>query len=231
VEEEHISGRVVRAAVIQVASDPDQDITIAKAEVAKRLSMVLVAPVFEVDQGIYYNTAAVIDADGTVLGKYRKNHIPQGDSFFEKYYFKPGNLGYPVFTTAVGRIGVYICYDRHFPEGARALGIAGAEMVFIPSATAGLSSLIWDLEQRALAVANSYFVGTVNRVGREPLGDLDFYGQSYFCDPLGRVLAQAGGDEQVLLADLDLSLIDEARVNSPYWRDRRPETYATLASL
>jgi beta-ureidopropionase len=196
---------------------------------AKELSVVLIVPLFEEDGGSFYNTAVIIDADGTILGKYRKVHIPHGDGFFEKYYFKPGNLGYPVFETAVGTIGVYICSDRHFPEGARELGIAGAEIVFIPSATAGTSSLIWGLEQRAHAVANGYFVGTLNRVGHEALGDHEFYGQSYFCDPLGRILAQAGSKNEVLIADLDLALIRETRINLPFWRDRRPDTYAALA--
>ena len=123
---------------------------------ARETGMVLVVPIFEVeDAGHYYNTAAVIDADGTVLGKYRKHHIPQVKGFWEKYYFKPGNLGWPVFETAVGTIGVYICYDRHFPEGWRALGLAGAQVVFNPSATSrSLSSYLWQLEQPAAAVAN-----------------------------------------------------------------------------
>ena len=147
--------------------------------------MVLVVPMYEEDakaSGIYYNTAAVIDADGTYLGKYRKTHIPHVKGFWEKFYFRPGNLGYPVFETAVGKVGVYICYDRHFPEGARALGLNGAEMVFIPRATSrGLSEYLWRIEQVSHAVANGYFVGTINRVGIEKdIGDDDFYGQSYF---------------------------------------------------
>ena len=125
-------------------------------------------PIYEEEiTGVYYNTAAVIDADGTYLGKYRKNHIPHvGPGFWEKFYFRPGNLGYPVFETRVGKVGVYICYDRHFPEGARCLGLNGAEIVFNPSATvAGLSEYLWKLEQPAHAVANGYFVGAINRVG------------------------------------------------------------------
>ena len=145
---------------------------------ARELGMVLVVPVFEQEQaGVYYNCAFVVDADGTYLGKYRKTHIPQVQGFLEKYYFRPGNLGYPVFQTAVGPIGVYICYDRHFPEGWRALGLAGARIVFNPSATSrSLSQYLWRLEQPAAAVANEYFVGAINRVGVEPLGDDDFYG-------------------------------------------------------
>ncbi|HTT59797.1 MAG TPA: nitrilase-related carbon-nitrogen hydrolase, partial [Acidimicrobiales bacterium] len=150
-------------------------------ELARETHMVLVVPIYEVEQeGVFYNTAVVIDADGTYLGKYRKHHIPQVKGFWEKYYFRPGNLGYPVFHTAVGPVGVYICYDRHFPEGWRALGLAGAKIVFNPSATSrGLSAYLWNLEQPAAAVANEYFVGAINRVGVEDLGDNDFYGGSY----------------------------------------------------
>ena len=158
--------------------------------------MVLIVPMYEEDEdtaGIYYNTAAVIDADGSYLGKYRKTHIPHVKGFWEKFYFRPGNLGYPVFDTAVGKVGVYICYDRHFPEGARALGLNGAELVFIPSATSrGLSEYLWRVEQVSHALANGYFVGTINRVGIEPLGDDDFYGQSYFVDPRGPVHRRRG---------------------------------------
>ena len=156
--------------------------------------MVIVLPMYEQEQpGVLYNTAAVIDADGSYLGKYRKTHIPQVKGFWEKFYFRPGNLGYPVFDTAVGRIGVYICYDRHFPEGWRALGLAGAQIVFNPSATSrGLSSYLWQLEQPAAAVANEYFVGAINRVGVEPLGDNDFYGTTYFVDPRGQFVGEVG---------------------------------------
>ncbi len=129
--------------------------------------MVIVVPLYEEEMtGVYYNTAAVIDADGTYLGKYRKNHIPQVAGFWEKFFFKPGNLGYPVFKTAYCKLGVYICYDRHFPEGWRALALNGAEYVVNPSATvAGLSQYLWEIEQPAAAVANGYYVGAINRVG------------------------------------------------------------------
>src|SRR5215469_4528593 len=132
--------------------------------------MVIVVPVYEEEMtGLYFNTAAVIDSDGTYLGKYRKHHIPQvAPGFWEKFYFTPGDTGYPSFQTRYAKIGVYICYDRHFPEGARVLGMNGAEIVFNPSATvAGLSEYLWELEQPAHAVANGYFVGAINRVGRE----------------------------------------------------------------
>src|SRR5664280_54855 len=161
---------------------PDGPTTKRMQALAKELGVVLVVPMYEEDSqasGVYYNTAAVIDADGSYLGKYRKTHIPHVKGFWEKFYFRPGNLGYPVFETAVGKVGVYICYDRHFPEGARALGLNGAEIVLIPSATSrGLSEYLWRIEQPSHAVANGYYVGTINRVGIEPIGDDDFYGQS-----------------------------------------------------
>lgn len=204
--------------------------------IAQKHKMVLIVPVYEEDlTGVYYNTAAVIDADGKYLGKYRKTHIPHClPGFWEKFYFKPGNLGYPVFNTAYGKIGVYICYDRHFPEGARALALNGAEMVFIPSATvAGHSEYLWKLEQTAHAVANGYFVGTINRVGCEaPWNIGEFYGQSYFCDPRGNILAIASRDkDELVVADLDLGLIEDVRVQWQFIRDRRPETYELLAKL
>ena len=165
---------------------------------ARKHRLVMVVPVYEEDMaGLYYNTAAVIDADGAYLGKYRKSHLPHcGPGFWEKFYFRPGNLGYPVFPTRVGKIGVYICYDRHFPEGARILGLNGAEIVFNPSATvAGLSEYLWELEQPAHAVANGYFVGAINRVGTEkPWSIGEFYGKSYFCNPRGKIIAQASRD-------------------------------------
>ena len=172
---------------------PDGPTTRLLQDVARQHGIVIVAPMYEEEHpGVYYNTAAVIDADGSYLGKYRKTHLPQVKGFWEKFYFRPGNLGYPVFDTAAGRIGVYICYDRHFPEGWRALGLAGARIVFNPSATSrGLSQYLWRLEQPASAVANEYFIGAINRVGIEPLGDNDFYGQTYFVDPRGQLVGDA----------------------------------------
>src|SRR4029453_13723187 len=204
-------------------------------EEAKRHGIVLVVPIYErALPGLYYNTAAVIDADGRYLGKYRKHHIPQvAPGFWEKYYFRPGNTGYPVFQTAAGKIGVYICYDRHFPEGARILGLNGAEIVFNPSATvAGLSEYLWRLEQPAHAVANGYFVGAINRVGHEQPWDIgEFYGQSYFCDPRGRMLAEAPRDQDALVvAELDLDMIREVRNTWQFFRDRRPDSYGALVA-
>ena len=212
---------------------PDGSTIKLMQEVAKKHGMVLVVPIYEEEiVGMYYNTAAVIDADGKYLGKYRKHHIPQVEpGFWEKFYFKPGNMGYPVFKTRYADIGVYICYDRHFPEGARLLGLNGAEIVFNPSATvAGLSQYLWKLEQPAHAVANGYFVGAINRVGTEaPWNIGEFYGQSYFCDPRGRIVAQASRDkDEVLTADLDLEQIAEVRKTWQFFRDRRPDMYESL---
>ncbi len=204
-------------------------------ETARKHQMVLVVPIYEEDgPGIYYNTAAVIDADGSYLGKYRKHHIPHcAPGFWEKFYFRPGNLGYPVFDTAYAKVGVYICYDRHFPEGARALGLNGAEIVFNPSATvAGLSEYLWKLEQPAHAVANAYFVGAINRVGTEaPWNIGEFYGQSYFCDPRGQMLAVGSRDQDELItAELDLDQIREVRNIWQFYRDRRPDSYGELVA-
>jgi len=203
-------------------------------ELAKQHSMILVVPIYEVDTSEeYYNTAAVIDEHGEYLGKYRKHHIPHCDpGFWEKFYFKPGNLGYPVFDTSAGKIGVYICYDRHFPEGARELGLSGAEIVFNPSATvAGLSEYLWKLEQPAHAVANQFYVGAINRVGTEaPWSIGEFYGQSYFCDPRGQIMVEGSRDkDEVIIADLDLDLIEEVRNTWQFFRDRRPESYTQIS--
>jgi len=205
-------------------------------EQAKKHQMVLLIPIFEeVIAGVYYNTTAIIDADGTYLGKYRKNHLPHvHPGFWEKFYFKPGNLGYPVFKTAYADVGIYTCYDRHFPEGARILGLNGAEIVFNPSATvAGLSEYLWKLEQPAHAAANGYFLGAINRVGYEqPWNIGEFYGTSYFCNPRGQIIAEASRDkDELLVADLDLNIIEEVRRVWQFYRDRRPETYGDICQL
>jgi beta-ureidopropionase len=205
-------------------------------ELARDHGMALVVPFYEEEQpGVYYNSAVVIERDGSVLGKYRKTHIPQvGPCFWEKYYFKPGNLGYPVFETSVGRVGLIICYDRHFPEVARQLGLKGAELVFNPSATVeSLSRYLWELEQPAHAVANGYWIAAINRVGtEEPLNSNRFYGSSYFCDPRGQIVARASEDgDEVLVADVDLDKAREVRNTWQFLRDRRPETYEELTEL
>lgn len=202
---------------------------------AKKHNMVLIVPMYEKEMtGIYYNACAIIDADGRVLGKYRKNHIPHLPDFWEKFYFKPGNLGYPVFNTAYGKIGAYICYERHFPEGARILGLNGAEIVFNPSATiASLSKHLWELDQPALAVANGYFVATINRVGIEaPWNTGRFYGSSYICNPKGEIIAKGSENkDETIVADVDLDMIKEVRQLWQFYRDRRPETYNKLVEL
>jgi beta-ureidopropionase len=210
-------------------------------DLAGELKIALVVPIYEETiAGVYYNAAAVIDADGSYLGKYRKHHIPQVAAgpapcgFWEKYYFKPGNSGYPVFETQYAKIGVYICYDRHFPEGARLLGLAGAEIVFNPSATvAGLSEYLWKLEQPAHAVANGYYVGAINRVGYEtPWKMGEFYGSSYLVDPRGQIVVQASRDkDEAIVGEMDRGVIREVRNTWQFYRDRRPETYGAMAEV
>jgi len=214
---------------------PDGPTTVLMQEYAKKYNMVIVVPIYEEHQtGVYYNTAAVIDADGKYLGKYRKNHIPQVKGFWEKFFFKPGNLGYPVFQTQYGKVGVYICYDRHFPDGARCLGLNGAEIVFNPSATvAGLSEYLWELEQPAHAVANGYFIAAINRVGTEaPWNIGQFYGQSYVASPKGKILNKASRDkDELLVTEIDFDEVKEVRDLWQFFRDRRPETYGAITEL
>jgi beta-ureidopropionase len=215
------------------AAEPVPGPTVEKLRpIAAQYKMAMVVPLYEREMaGVYYNTAAVIDADGTYLGKYRKNHIPQTSGFWEKYFFRPGNLGYPTFQTRYAKIGVYICYDRHFPEGARALGLNGAEIVYNPSATvAGLSQYLWKLEQPAHAVANGYFVGAINRVGTEaPWNIGKFYGNSYFVDPRGQILNCASEDkDELVVSELNLDVIEEVRRTWQFFRDRRPDSYGVL---
>lgn len=215
---------------------PEGPTTKLMQELARQHSVVLVVPIFEEEQtGVYYNTAAVIDSGGAFLGKYRKTHLPQLTGFWEKFYFRPGNLGYPVFDTAVGKVGVYICYDRHFPEGARMLGLHGAEIVFIPSATSrGLSQHLWQIEQTSHAITNGYFVGTINRVGIEDeFGPNDYYGQSYFCDPRGQFVGDIASDreEELIVREIDLDLVQEVRNTWQFYRDRRPEMYGDICKL
>ncbi len=196
---------------------------------ARRFEMAMVVPVYEqAARGVFFNTAAVLDADGRYLGKYRKQHIPHVAGFWEKFFFTPGDGGYPVFATRYARVGVYICYDRHFPEGARCLGLNGAEIVFNPSATvASVSRHLWKLEQPAHAVANGYYVAASNRVGTEPPWNIGrFFGNSYFVSPRGQILAEASEDQdELLVADLDLAFIDEVRKSWQFYRDRRPDAY------
>ena len=211
---------------------PDGPTTKLMQEYAKKHKMVIVVPIYEEEMpGVYYNAAAVIDADGSYLGKYRKTHLPQIAGFWEKFFFKPGASGWPVFETAYCKLGVYICYDRHFPEGWRALALAGAEYIVNPSATvAGLSEHLWKLEQPASAIANGIFIGAINRVGREAPWDIgEFYGQSYFVNPRGEIEAIASRDQDELIVhEMDLDMIREVRDTWQFYRDRRPETYGPL---
>ncbi len=207
-------------------------ITEAMAKLARELEIVIVAPIYErVDRSVYYNSAAVIDADGSLLGVYRKNHIPLNMIFYEKLYFKPGNLGYPVFNTRYGKIGLLICHDRHYPEGARALALNGAEIVLIPSATPdkSLSRKVWEKELCAHAIFNEYFVAGLNRTGQE--GNYFYYGHSVAFDPTGEMMAQAGTDEEVFIIDCDLDMITQRRRAWQFYRDRRPDTYGILTAL
>lgn len=214
---------------------PDGHTTKLMQEYAKKHNMVIVVPIYEEDiTGIYYNTAAVIDADGTYLGKYRKTHIPQVAGFYEKFFFKPGFSSWPVFNTAYLKLGVYICYDRHFPEGWRALALNGAEYVVNPSATvAGLSQYLWKLEQPASAVANGYYVGAINRPGTEaPWNIGKFYGSSYIVNPRGEFLVEASEDkDELVVADMDMEMVREVRDQWQFFRDRRPETYPLLTAI
>ena len=217
------------------AAEPVPGPTVERMQpIAKKYGMAMVVPVYEKEMaGVYYNTAAVLDHDGTYLGKYRKTHIPQvNPGFFEKFYFKPGNLGYPVFKLSSGvTVGVYICYDRHFPEGARLLALHGAEVIFNPSATvAGLSQYLWKLEQPAHAVASGTYWACSNRVGTEaPWNIGKFYGTSYIVDPRGQFLATAGEDtDELVIADCDLDKIEEVRRTWQFFRDRRPDIYGDL---
>jgi len=214
---------------------PDGPTVELMQELAQRHQMVIVVPVYEEAMvGVYYNTAAVIVADGSYLGKCRKTHIPQVAGFWEKFFFKPGASEYPVFHTRYCKLGVYICYDRHFPEGWRALALNGAEYIVNPSATvAGLSEYLWKLEQPAAAVANGIYIGAINRVGTEaPWNIGEFYGQSYFVNPRGQIEAIASRDKDELLThDMNFDMIREVRNTWQFFRDRRPETYGALARL
>ena len=208
------------------------------ARVAQRLGVVIVAPLFEArGSEIYHNTAAVIDADGTVLGKYRKMHIPQDPGFEEKFYFTPGDLGFRSWRTAHGNIGVLICWDQWYPEAARLTALAGADILFYPTAIGWLPEEkaalgqaqhnAWETVQRGHGVANGCFVAATNRVGTE--GRTQFWGQSFVSDPYGEIVARASGEkEEVLLADCDLAKQRAFRRIWPFFRDRRIDAYGDL---
>ena len=215
---------------LQDLAEPIDGPTVSRMRaVARALGLWVVVPFYErAMPGELYNAAVLVDARGAVVGHYRKHHLPMSSHFQEKFYFRPGNLGYPVFDTPYGRVGIMICYDRHFPEAARALGLNGAQVVFVPTATTlrGFSRSVWEAELRGPAIANGYFLGGVNRVGKER--ESDYYGASVFIDPIGQTVAQAGDQEEVLVADLSLARLDEVRRAWPFFRDRRPDSYGPI---
>lgn len=205
---------------------------------ARAEKIVLVASVFERrSAGIYHNTAVVIDADGSILGRYRKMHVPDDPCYYEKFYFTPGDLGFPTFKTRYGKIGVLVCWDQWFPEAARLISLSGAQIIFYPTAIGWLSGesrgaaraqrCAWELIQRGHAVANGVYVAAANRVGRE--GKINFWGSSFVVDPFGAIVAHANEDhEEILLARCDFKKIDETRQNWPFLRDRRIDAYGAL---
>lgn len=206
---------------------------------ARDLKVVIIVSLFEKRaQGIYHNTAVVIDADGSIVGKYRKMHIPDDPCFYEKFYFTPGDTGFCSFATRYGRVGVLICWDQWFPEAARLTALSGAQFIFYPtaigfqprdSAEAEKQAAAWETIQKSHAIANGVFIASTNRVGKED--NLTFWGRSFVCDPLGEVLAKAGGDPEVLIAQCDLSLIEKTRRGWPFLRDRRIDAYRDITRI
>jgi N-carbamoylputrescine amidase len=199
-------------------------------EVARKNGIVLVLPLFEKDlRGTHFNTAVVIDADGSLLGKYRKVHVPQLPLWEERAYFQPGDLGFPVFATRYGKIGIQICWDNFFPEGTRILALKGAQVIFSPTAAALDSHQKWEKVICANAATSGVFVFRVNRVGKE--AKQDFYGKSFCATPEGDLVDQASGAiEGVVLAAIDLSEIERTRRVWTFLRDRRPELYGELVN-
>jgi len=208
------------------------------AEVARRKKIVIVASLFERRAaGIYHNTAVVLDADGSLAGKYRKMHIPDDPLYYEKFYFTPGDLGFPSFPTRYAKIAVLVCWDQWFPEGARAAALGGAQILFYPTAIGWIPKEprtvaqnqrnAWELMQRSHAIANGVFVASVNRVGGE--GKIKFWGSSFVAGPLGEIIAHAGDKrEEILIANCDLNKIEETRQAWPFLRDRRIDAYGAL---
>jgi N-carbamoylputrescine amidase len=210
-------------------------------KLAAELGVVIVASLFEKRaEGLYHNTAAIIDADGRMLGKYRKMHIPDDPQYYEKFYFTPGDLGFRTWDTRFGRIGVLICWDQWYPEAARLTALGGAQILFYPTAIGWLPAekeehgaqqqAAWETIQRSHAIANGVFVCAVNRVGHEegPAGGLEFWGGSFVSDPGGRLIAKAGSGEEVLTVTLDLGKVDSSRTHWPFLRDRRIDAYADI---
>ncbi|MFN5375918.1 MAG: carbon-nitrogen hydrolase [Chitinophagaceae bacterium] len=208
--------------------------------VAKEAGVVVIASLFEKRaQGLYHNTTAVLDADGTYLGKYRKMHIPDDPAYFEKFYFTPGDLGYKIFETKYGKIGVLICWDQWYPEAARLTALMGAEILFYPTAIGWATSQdeatnteqynAWQTIQRSHAVANGVHVVSVNRVGFEQNGAMKFWGGSFISNPFGSLIVKATHDqEEVIVTELDLSKTDSYRTHWPFMRDRRIDSYGDI---
>lgn len=226
-------------AFFDLAEPVPGETTAALSALAGSLGVVIIASLFERrGPGLYHNTAAIIDADGACLGKYRKMHIPEDPGFNEKFYFTPGDLGYRVWHTRFGRIGVLVCWDQWYPEAARLAALGGAEMLIYPTAIGWLKSEkdqlgraqhgAWETVQRGHAVANGCYVAAVNRTGIED--ETEFWGQSFVANPYGEVIARASVDrEEALLAECDLRRVEEFRRIWPFFRDRRIDTYAPLA--
>jgi N-carbamoylputrescine amidase len=216
----------------QALAEPEDGPSVTRMRAAaKRLGLHIVVPYYEKAMaGELYNTTVLVDDAGEIVGRYRKHHLPMSSHFNEKFYFRPGNTGFPVFQTRIGRVGIMICYDRHFPEAARALGLAGAEVVFVPTATTtrGFSRSVWEPELRGHAIANGYWVVGVNRVGTE--FESSYYGASVAVDPIGQIHAQCGDAEEVLVTDLPRERVEEVRRVWPFYRDRRPDAYGPLVT-
>ena len=210
------------------------------SELAQKLSIVIVLPLFEKrTQGIYHNTAVIIDADGSIVGSYRKMHIPDDPYFYEKFYFTPGDTGFKSFSTCYGRIGILICWDQWFPEAARLTAMSGAEILFCPTAIGYQSkdalelnkqTAAWETVHKAHAISNGVFIGAANRVGRED--DLTFWGSSFACNPFGETLAKASNkNPENLIIKCDLSEIEKTRLDWPFLRDRRVDAYQNLTRI
>ncbi len=236
------------AALFDLAEPVPGPTTDVLGKVAKRARVVVIAPIFERRApGLYHNTAAVIDADGRLVGLYRKMHIPDDPAYYEKFYFTPGDLGFRVFDTRVGRIGTLVCWDQWYPEGARLTALQGANILFYPTAIGwhpkekashGPQQLdAWRTIQRSHAIANGLYVAAVNRVGYEPAGSedhaggIEFWGSSFLADPFGAVVTEAPADRETLLVgEVNLARIEEVRRGWPFLRDRRIDAYAGLGS-
>jgi len=239
------------AALFDLAEPIPGPTTAKLSALAKELRIVLIASLFERRAaGVYHNTAAILDGDGSLLGLYRKMHIPDDPLYYEKYYFTPGDLGFRAFNTQVGRVGTLVCWDQWYPEGARLTALQGAHLLFYPTAIGWHPAEkaefgeaqhdAWRTIQRSHAIANGVYVAVVNRVGFEtgdihgksaPGAGLEFWGGSFLCDPFGRVIAEAAQDkEEILISEVDLRLLEEVRRNWPFLRDRRIDSYGGITN-